>query len=136
MLFIPYISSPLTSSKYSREQKRAELAEKREEIQSNYEKLKSEDYSDSTQNVMTDADLKLLAETDTKLTRKQILQLHCKDWWKLDLKKRRTVYEKIQNQKAMHARNIFLKELNVVGWQFKNKTKNPDPVKAQLEDVE
>ena len=87
------------------------------------------------QTVLKNRDLKLLTLNDTKLSRSDILKMHVKNYDQLGLKQRRQVYEKIQNQRSLHARKIFLKELNMVGWQFKNKTKNPDPVKAQLEDL-
>lgn len=61
--------------------------------------------------------------------------MHVKNWYKLDEKSKRSVYEKVQSVRAMQARKIFLKELNVLGHQFKNKTKNPDPVKAKLEEL-
>ena len=51
------------------------------------------------------------------------------------MKSRRAVFSKVQNIKAMHARKIFLKELNVLGMKFKNQNKNPDPLKAELENV-
>jgi hypothetical protein len=56
--------------------------------------------------VLDDRDLKLLAVSDMKLSRKDILKMHVKNWSELGLKQRRQVYERIQNQRALHARNM------------------------------
>jgi hypothetical protein len=87
------------------------------------------------QTVLDKKDIKLLALNESDLTRADILKMHVKNLHELGPRQKRQVFEKIQNQRAMHARKVFLKELNVIGWQFKNKTQNPDPVKASLEQV-
>ena len=47
--------------------------------------------------------------------------MHVKNWSFLDLKQRRMVMSHIQAQRAMHAKEIFLKELAAVGGQHKAK---------------
>ena len=47
--------------------------------------------------------------------------MHVKNWSFLDLKQRRQVMAHIQAQRAMHAKEIFLKELAAVGGQYKAK---------------
>lgn len=94
-----------------------------------------EKLNDNKSSVLSTKDLKLLAINETPLTRQDILKMHVKNYGELGLKQRRQVYEKIQNTKAMQARKIFLKELNVLGWQFRNKTQNPDPQRASLEEI-
>lgn len=104
-------------------------------IVQNYKNMVAEQEQSDKQTVLEKRDFKLLAVNDVKLTKAEILQMHVKNYTELGLRQRRQVYEKIQNTKAMHARKIFLKELNVIGWQFKNKTVNPDADKAKLEQL-
>lgn len=112
------------------------MKERMQAINEDYKTRLAEKDGAEAQTVLKDKDIKLLTLNDSKLSRGDILRMHVKNYAELGLKQRRQVYEKIQNQKSMHARNIFLKELNMVGWQFRNKTKNPDPVKASLEDLD
>lgn len=104
-------------------------------IYEDYKKMVTEQKSSDKQTVLDNKDFKLLAINGAKLTKTEILKMHVKNYAELGLKQRRQVYEKIQNTKALHARNIFLKELNVIGWQFKNKTINPNADKAKLEQL-
>ena len=104
-------------------------------IYKDYKSRVEEKNSSDQQTVLENRDLKLMAINDAKLSKSEIIKMHVKNWSELNLRQRRQVYEKIQNTKAMHARQIFLKELNVVGWQFKNKTINPDSSKAKLEQL-
>lgn len=87
------------------------------------------------QTILSEEDLKLMAINDHNLNPRDTIKMHVKNYYQLGPKQRNQVYQKIQNKKAMHARDIFLKELNMVGWQFKNKTANPDPMKASLEEI-
>lgn len=100
-----------------------------------YKEKMTEHTKTDKQSVLDKKDIKLLTLNEADLTRADILKMHVKNYHELGPRQRRQVFEKIQNQRAMHARTVFLKELNVIGWQFKNKTQNPDPVKASLEQV-
>jgi hypothetical protein len=71
--------------------------------------------------------------------------MHVKNWTELDLKQRRKVMAHIQAQRAMHAKEIFLKELSAVGRKLKkqdfandetSRIKNKkDPLKLKLENI-
>ena len=45
--------------------------------------------------------------------------MHVKNWSELDLKERRKVMGHINAQRAMHAKEIFLKELSMLGKKMK-----------------
>jgi hypothetical protein len=105
------------------------------EFHGKFNKLREENKTEGAQTVLEDKDFKLLAVNETHFTRADILKMHVSNLGSLGPQQRRQVYEKIQNVRSMHARQIFLKELNMLGWQFKNKVKNPDPVKASLENI-
>jgi hypothetical protein len=105
------------------------------EFYKEFKELKNDKNESGTQSVISDQDLKLFAVNESNLTRTDIIKMHVKNYHELGPKQKRQVFAKIQSTKAMHARKIFLKELNVVGWQFKNKVKNPDPMKASLEEL-
>lgn len=62
-----------------------------------------------------DNDLALLSESKNKLTQGDILRKYVKNYSELDLKQRRQVMGHIQAQRAMHAKEIFLKELATLG---------------------
>mmetsp|Transcript_6688 Transcript_6688/g.5814 ORF Transcript_6688/g.5814 Transcript_6688/m.5814 type:complete len:280 (+) Transcript_6688:2-841(+) len=114
---------------------RAEFKAKKEQINEDYKQRLEQKLSSEKQTVLDDRDIKLLALNDTQMRRKDVVKMHVKNIGELGEKARRQVYEKIQNQRSMHARKIFLKELNMIGWQFKNKTANPNPAKANLEEM-
>lgn len=71
--------------------------------------------------------------------------MYVKNWADLDLKQRRQVMGKVQSQRAMHAKEIFLKELSVLGRKMKkqedakdekSRIKNKrDPLKLKLEAI-
>ena len=69
--------------------------------------------------LLDEGDLKFIAESREKKSQKDILRAHVKNWADLDLKQRRKMLGHIQAQRAMHAKEIFLKELAAVGSQHK-----------------
>ena len=113
----------------------AEYERKIQEVEEDYNQRMEKFNSSGKQTVLNEADIKLMALNEAKLSRKDVVKMHITNINQLGLRQRRQVYEKIQNKRSMHARKIFLKELNMVGWQFKNKTANPDPKKASLEQL-
>jgi len=113
----------------------AEYERKIQKVEEDYTQRMEKFNSSRKQTVLNEEDIKLMALNDAKLSRKDVVKMHITNIHQLGLRQRRQVYEKIQNRRSMHARKIFLKELNMVGWQFKNKTANPDPKKASLEQL-
>lgn len=104
-------------------------------IEKDYQqKIKKQEESDK-QTVLNKDDMRLLTINDHNLSEMDTIKMHVKNFYHLEEKAKNQIYAKIQSRKAMHAREIFLKELNMVGWQFKNKTANPDPMKASLEEL-
>ena len=61
----------------------------------------------------------LLSQSRVKLSQKEILKMHVKNHGDLDLKQKRKVMSHIQAQRAMHAKEVFLKELASIGSQYK-----------------
>jgi hypothetical protein len=64
-------------------------------------------------------DVEFLASTRYKMSQRDILKKHVKNHTELNLKQRREVMGHIQAQRAMHAKEIFLKELSAIGSQRK-----------------
>lgn len=71
--------------------------------------------------------------------------MYVKNWAELDLKQRRKIMSHIQAQRSKHAKEVFLKELSVIGKEFK-KSKDAliensrlkgkkDPMKLKLENI-
>lgn len=54
--------------------------------------------------MIKDDDIDLLAQTQVKLTQKDILKMYVGNWADLELKQRRKVMHHIQKQRAMHAK--------------------------------
>ena len=71
--------------------------------------------------------------------------MYVKNWGELDLRQRRRVMGHINAQRAMHAKEVFLKELAAIGRKLgkqteasdpKSKIKNKkDPLKLRLEGI-
>ena len=71
--------------------------------------------------------------------------MYVKNWGDLDLRQRRKVMGHINAQRAMHAKEVFLKELAALGRKLgkqteaidtKSKIKNKkDPLKLRLEGI-
>jgi hypothetical protein len=71
--------------------------------------------------------------------------MYVKNWGELDLRQRRKVMAHIQAQRAMHAKEIFLKELSAIGRKLgkqeeakmpNSRIKNKkDPLKLRLESI-
>lgn len=70
--------------------------------------------------MIDEKDLQLVASTKVKLSQTDILKMHVKNWADLDLKQRRKVMGHIQAQRAVHAKEIFLKELSTIGRKLKS----------------
>jgi hypothetical protein len=95
--------------------------------------------------LLNDDDLKLISTVQTKLSQQDILKMYVKNWGELDLRQRRKVMAHIQAQRAMHAKEVFLKELAAIGRKFnsqpqakveKSRIKNKkDPLKLRLEGI-
>lgn len=68
--------------------------------------------------LLNDDDLKLISTLQTKLSQQDILKMYVKNWGELDLRQRRKVMAHIQAQRAMHAKEVFLKELAAIGRKF------------------
>ena len=66
---------------------------------------------------LNEEDVLFLSQTRRKMSQRQILKNHVKNHADLDLRSRRKVMGHIQAQRAMHAKEIFLKELATVGNQ-------------------
>ena len=60
-------------------------------------------------------DLDFVAQTQTKLSQRDILKMYVGNWAQLDLRQRRKVMGHVQAQRAKHAKQIFLKELSGIG---------------------
>jgi len=69
--------------------------------------------------LLVEEDMLMLAQGRVKLSQKDILKMHVKNYAELDLKQRRKVMGHIQAQRAMHAKEVFLKELATIGSQYK-----------------
>jgi ribosomal protein L29 len=78
-----------------------------------------EEFKVATAPLLDEGDIAYLAQSRMKLSQKDILKSHVKNWAELDLKQRRKVMSHIQAQRASHAKQIFLKELGAVGSQHK-----------------
>lgn len=71
--------------------------------------------------------------------------MYVKNWSDLDLRQRRKVMGHVNSQRAMHAKEIFLKELAAIGRKLgkqtnaidtKSRIKNKkDPLKLRLEGI-
>ena len=84
----------------------------REELVS---KLQGGDGSKAIAPLLDEEDVAFIAQSRQKMTQKDILRSHVKNWADLDLKQRRKVMGHIQAQRAKHAKEIFLKELAAIG---------------------
>ena len=99
----------------------------------------------ATSPLLEERDLKLVAQTQSKLTPGDILRMYVKNAADLDLKQKRQVMAKIQSQRAMHAKEIFLKELSALGRKMKKQEfakddasrikDKKDPLKLKLESL-
>ena len=95
-------------------------ARRKEKLAQETERLE-EIFADSeNQNagMLDEKDIKFLATTQVKLSQSDILRMYVKNASDLDLKQRRQVMAHIQAQRAMHAKEIFLKELSSIGRKF------------------
>ena len=90
---------------------------KRDELQDKYQEMEQQnlDLNTASAPMLEDADLKLLSQTKVKLSQYDILKMYVGNASELDLKHRRSVMGKIQAQRAMHAKEVFLKELSALG---------------------
>jgi hypothetical protein len=59
--------------------------------------------------------LNIVAQAKAKLSQGDILRMYVRNWADMDLKHRRQVMGKVQSQRAMHAKEVFLKELASLG---------------------
>lgn len=94
---------------------------------------------------MNESDLSLLSTTKVNLSQGDILKMYVKNWGELDLRQRRKVMGHINAQRAMHAKEVFLKELSAIGRKMgkqseaadpKSRIKNKkDPLKLRLEGI-
>lgn len=84
-----------------------------------YKKFHSakEDETKSPAPLLDPTDIRMLAGNRYKMSQKEILRRHVSNHKELDLKQKRQVMGHIQAQRAMHAKEIFLKELASVGSQ-------------------
>jgi len=99
----------------------------------------------ATSPLLNEGDLKLLATAQADLSQGEILRMYVKNWGELDLRQRRKVMGHINAQRAMHAKEVFLKELAAVGRKLGKQTdaavpnsrlKNKkDPLKLRLEGI-
>ena len=104
-------------------------------FEENYKEKLEKFEASNKQTVLDKKDVKLMSLNEAKLTKADILRMHVKNGYQLDYRQRRKVYEKIQNTRAMHARKVFLKELNMLGWQFRHKrqqSKSEQPTLSQM----
>ena len=74
-----------------------------------------------TSPLLAKKDIDFLARSSSKLSQRDILKMHVKNWRDLDMKSRRRVMGHVQSQRAMHAKEVFLKELAAVGGAVKGK---------------
>ena len=128
---------------------KAMLKAKREKRLEDYniilEKLKTRSSESVIEPMLSEKDMKLVAATQAKLTQSEILRMYVKNYAELGLKQRRQVLAKIQSQRAMHAKEIFLKELSAIGkrmkkqdWAKEEKSRvkdKRDPLKLKLEAI-
>lgn len=75
------------------------------------------DQSKAPAPLLDSTDIRMMAGNRYKMSQKEILQRHVSNHKELDLKQKRQVMGHIQAQRAMHAKEIFLKELATVGGQ-------------------
>ena len=121
--------------KFRARKRREVFKQKMQQIEEDYNNKMQQKYKSKKQSVLNKADIKLMTLNETYISKTDLIKMYVKNYKDLGPKQRRQVYAKIQNKRSMHARKIFLKELNMLGWQFKNKTANPDPAKASLEEL-
>lgn len=122
-------------------------AKKKEALETSFESLKEKFAKEETATspLLSEGDLKLISTAQTNLSQGDILRMYVKNWAELDLKQRRKVMGHIQAQRAMHAKEIFLKELSAIGRKLgkqedakdtKSRIKNKkDPIKLRLENI-
>ena len=99
----------------------------------------------TTAPLLNESDLQLISTTKVNLSQGDILRLYVKNWAELDLRQRRRVMGHINAQRAMHAKEVFLKELSAIGRKLgkqtdaadtKSRIKNKkDPLKLRLEGL-
>ena len=87
----------------------------------------------------------MVAAQKSKLTQGDILRMYVRNVNDLDLRQRRQVMAKIQAQRAVHAKEVFLKELSAIGRKMKtqdwakdesSRVKNKkDPLRLKLESL-
>ena len=117
---------------FQQEQKQAKLESspekehkksKREEHKENLELLKQA-LSTSPNTMLESKDVELLSNAYTEPSQKEILRTYIKNYSDLSLKQRRRVMGFINAQRAKHAKEIFLKELNTLSHHIKHKPLN------------
>ena len=69
--------------------------------------------------LIQEQDMLILAQGRIKLSQKEILNMHVKNADQLNLKQKRSLMGHIQAQRAMHAKEVFLKELGAIGSKLK-----------------
>jgi len=97
------------------EKVKQKTAAKKEKMKEAIEEFKSISMESETASPLGEKDFKLMGQQKAKLSQGEILRQYVSNWADLDLKQRRKVMAKIQSQRAMHAKEIFLKELATLG---------------------
>jgi len=138
--------APLTEAQ-TKELLAQRAASRHEALKTAFEQMKS--LSSKTEvakaPLLDESDLKLMATTQVGLSQGEILRMYVKNWGDLDLRQRRKVMGHINAQRAMHAKEIFLKELAALGRKLgkqpeaavpNSRLKNKkDPLKLKLEGI-
>ena len=118
---------------------------KHKQIKTAREELLEKANQEGTLSILDEQDIEFMATTKVKLTQKDILKMYVGNWASLDLKQRRKVMGFIQAQRSKHAKEIFLKELALLGRKMhhqkeallaNNRVENKkDPLKLKLESI-
>ena len=88
--------------------------------------------------MLSQEDIEFLATVKAKTSQTEILKMYVQNWAELDLKQRRRILGKINSMRAMHAKEIFLKELGTLGNRMGSKSgdySRKDPLLMQLEGI-
>ena len=136
------VKTPRTAEEEKAEYKR-ERERKQEELKQKYEELQAVVKKEEVAPLIEDRDLQLMATAKVKMTQTEILRMYVKNVAEMDLKTRRTVMGHINAQRAMHAKEVFLKELAGLGRKMKKQPKDEgsrvknrkDPLKLKLEGI-
>jgi hypothetical protein len=94
---------------------KARTEKKKEKITAIREDLMEKFESGNAAPLLDETDVALVAQSQVRLSQREILKLHVKNDMQLSLKQRRQVMGHIQAQRAMHAKEVFLKELAAIG---------------------